>query len=368
MTYASAFTFCDMLEMLGSLVLVEVQLITPPSSDATYLPASHSLIVPDALTEIVRETFDLVASAPLRLIQRGLNDHYSLSTRQGEFVLRVYRHGWRSNADVQWELDLLQHVHTCGAPVAAPVPCRDGQWFTTLQAIEGVRQVAVFQQAPGRYTHFGSASQNRISPAACAEAFGRSMAHIHAAADTYQASTPRFPLDFNHLLDQPLAAIAHIFADFAREVDHLRMLTDDLRQLLAPALLTADRGACHGDMSGGNSTYWQGQVIHFDFDCAGPSWRAYDLGVFYWSLSINGHADDVWSPFLRGYRDERSISEADLRCVVAFAAIRVIWLMGLWCANAQHFGHHSLHAEYFAREYQRFDRLYAQAKQTLCAT
>ena len=193
------------------------------------------------------------------------------------------------------------------------------------------------------------------------------MAEIHAAADTYRASTQRFALDFAHLLDQPLAAIQQLFADFPRQVEDLRMHTDELRQHLAPYLGTADHGACHGDMSGGNSTYWHGQVIHFDFDCAGPGWRAYDLGVFYWSLWLNSHGDDVWQPFLRGYRADRRIAEADLLCVPAFAALRAIWLMGLWCANAPHFGYHTLHADYFAREYQRFHELYTRAKQALGA-
>jgi len=33
--------------------------------------------------------------------------------------------------------------------------------------------------------------------------------------------------------------------------------------------------------------------------------RAYELGVFFWSLSLDGHGDDVWQPFLRGYRSCR---------------------------------------------------------------
>jgi Ser/Thr protein kinase RdoA (MazF antagonist) len=337
------------------------------ASDTTALPASHSLIAPGALADIASQAFGLSVAAPLRLLQRGLNDHYALSTNEGQFVLRVYRHGWRSDGDVQWELELLQHLSTRGAPVAAAIPCRDGRWFTTLSAVEGTRQVAVFRQAPGIYTHFGATGQNRISPASCAEAFGRSMAEIHAAADTYQTAAQRFTLDFAHLLDQPLAAIQQVFADVPRQVAELRTHADDLRQRLAPYQPSADHGACHGDMSGGNSTYWQGQVIHFDFDCAGPGWRSYDLGVFYWSLWLNGHGDDVWQPFLRGYRAYRGIADADLLCVPAFAALRVIWLMGLWCANAQHFGYHTLHPDYFARECQRFHELHTRASQALSA-
>ena len=275
---------------------------TTASQVPTYMPATHSLIDEAPLADLARQVFGLHASAPLRLIQSGLNDHYALPTAQGDFILRVYRHGWRSNADVMWELGLVNHIVNCGAPVAAAVPCIDGRWFTELHAVEGIRQVAVFEHAPGSYTHFGANGRHRISPSTCAEAFGRSVAQVHAAADTYSTTTPRFPLDLTHLLDQPLAAIARIFADRPRDVELLYDLARQLRDMLARFLPTADWGVCHGDMSGGNSTYWQGQVIHFDFDCAGPGWRAIDLGVFFWSLSINGHGEDVWAPFLQGYR------------------------------------------------------------------
>jgi Ser/Thr protein kinase RdoA (MazF antagonist) len=321
----------------------------------------HSLIHPAVLTDLVQRAFGLHASAPARLIQSGLNDHYALPTAQGNFVLRVYRHGWRSNADVIWELGLVNHLIQCGAPVAAAVPCTDGRWFTELQAIEGIRQVAVFQHAPGIYTHFGASGHHRVSPSICAEAFGRSMAQVHAAADTYSTTVPRFPLDLNQLLDQPLAAIAQVFADRSNDVELVYNLARQLRHTMDRYLPLADWGACHGDMSGGNSTYWQGQVIHFDFDCGGPGWRAYDLGVFFWSLSINGHGDDVWVPFLCGYRSQRTLADTDLVLVSAFAAIRVIWLMGLWCANAQRFGYHTLHADYFEREQRRYQTLYEKA-------
>ena len=114
-----------------------------------------------------------------------------------------------------------------------------------------------------------------------------------------------------------------------------------------------DWGPCHGDVSGGNSTYSNGRVIHFDFDCGGPGWRAYDLGVFFWSMSVNGHGDEVWDRFLHGYSALRTPSSHDLAAVRAFACARVIWLMGLWCANAHVFGYHKLHDDYFDREARR---------------
>jgi Ser/Thr protein kinase RdoA (MazF antagonist) len=335
---------------------------TPPQTPPAYTPAIHSIIEPSTLGQIVHHDFGLCASRPIHLIQHGLNDHYALHTGQGDFVVRVYRSGWRSNQAVVWELELVDHLARCGAPVAACIPRTDGGWFSELQAIEGVRQVAVFRSAPGLYTHFGADGHNRISPVDCAEQFGRSVAEVHAAADSYHTEMSRFPLDPDHLLEQPLQAIAQVYAHRQRDVDGLRQVASQLRQLLERiGLDRLDWGPCHGDMSGGNSTYWNGRVFHFDFDCAGPGWRAYDLGVFFWSMSINGHGDEVWNRFLQGYRARRALSSDEVAAVRAFACARVIWLMGLWCANAHVFGYHKLHEDYFDREASWASDFYTQA-------
>lgn len=340
----------------------------PP--DAQFLrgpvPVTHALIAGDAVRTVVARAFGIAATGAVRLLQSGLNDHYLLPTHQGDHVVRVYRHGWRSDADVTWELALIAHLAQAGAPVAGCLRPRGDDWFRTLPAPEGRRQVAVFAWAPGPATHFGPSGTHRISPLHCAEPFGRSLAAIHAGADTFIPPTTRFVLDQAHLLDHPLAAITRAYP---RRVDALRTLHDGaatLAQLLdAIGPRRLDWGPCHGDCSGGNSTYTAGTVVHFDFDCGGPGWRAYDLGVFFWSLTINGHGDEVWVPFLRGYRAVRAFGDADQAAVPLFAGMRVIWLLGLWCANGERFGHARLHDDYLDREVAHLQTFVALAQRNL---
>ncbi len=126
-------------------------------------------------------------------------------------------------------------------------------------------------------------------------------------------------------------------------------------------LSSLDWGPIHGDMTGGNSTYWNGKVIHFDFDFAGPGWRAYDLGIFYWSRTIHGHGADVWQRFLRGYSSVRPLPRRDLSLVGAFAGVRELWLTGLWCAMAPVLGTHQLHEDLFDRSMRRLVAFYERA-------
>ncbi len=175
-----------------------------------YYPALHSLIRGDALTDLIHAGFGVRSTGDVLLIQSGLNDHYSLPTEEGERIVRVYRSAWRSDGEIDWELELLNHLRECAAPVAAGIRRTDGGWYSSIPAIEGVRQVALFERAPGVYTHFGSPGSKRISPADHAARFGRSIGEIHAAADNFRSKLLRFQLDLAYLIDQPLQAIARV--------------------------------------------------------------------------------------------------------------------------------------------------------------
>lgn len=319
-------------------------------SESAPAQAIHSIIDGAVLGELAARDFGLALIGPVQLIQHGLNDHYAMRTTQGDYILRVYRHGWRTPDDIVWELALLEHLEACHVPVAAGIRRADGGWYSNLVALEGTRSVAIFQRAPGAYTHFGAAGRHRVSPADCAAQFGQSLAALHAASDSFKPSTQRFALNLEHLLDEPLRAIQQVYAHRPQELAELERLADQLYALMEPARAKLDWGACHGDCTGGNSTFSNNEVIHFDFDCGGPGWRAYDLAVWYWSMTINTTPDSVWDQFLSAYRSHRTISQADIALIPAFAAIRVIWLMGLWCQNAPVLGFHKLHDDYLERE------------------
>jgi Ser/Thr protein kinase RdoA (MazF antagonist) len=66
-------------------------------------------------------------------------------------------------------------------------------------------------------------------------------------------------------------------------------------------------------------------------------------------------------PFIKGYRAVRMFNDEDFCVVVGFAAIRALWLFGLWCANAERFGYGALHSDRFAKELEQFDRRCSQA-------
>lgn len=39
-----------------------------------------------------------------KLLKRGLNDTYLVETEQGKYILRLYRRGWRTKEEIDFEL------------------------------------------------------------------------------------------------------------------------------------------------------------------------------------------------------------------------------------------------------------------------
>jgi Ser/Thr protein kinase RdoA (MazF antagonist) len=230
------------------------------------------------------------------------------------FALKLYHPG-RSLAEVRWETDLLVHLHAQRAPVAPPVQGSDG--YVTGLELAGVRRVAaLFRWAPGDKPTPSRATYRLLGAAA---------ARIHTAADTFAADSGRERYDLDVLIDEQLLRMepALVAAGRWREVVALGRR---LRGRIEGRHL--DWGVCHVDLTLDNVHLGDdGLVTVFDFDSAGPSFRAAEP----W-----GVARSSWpylAEWLTGYRAERPFSAQDEEAIAAFAIIgdlRVVaWKLGL---------------------------------------
>jgi Ser/Thr protein kinase RdoA (MazF antagonist) len=319
--------------------------------DATAVfPAVHTVLSSDALVSRVVARYDLGAVAWCRLHNRGMTDTYLVETASGRYVLRVYRAGWRTDADVHYELDALLHLHRAGVPVSHPLADRDGAFMHGVQAPEGRRQVVLFTYAPG----VPNGELPRGPRSDYPYLYGRGVATIHAATDGFTSPHPRVALDLAELIDRPMESIRplveHRTEDWQYLVGLSRALHERAERLPLAALET---GFCHGDFHGGNCHVDGDVLTFFDFDCCGPGWRAYDLAVCLWSNVVRGKprtAARRWREFLRGYREVRPLARANLEALPLFVAARHLWIMGLHAASGRYRGYSKLGAGYFKRE------------------
>jgi Ser/Thr protein kinase RdoA (MazF antagonist) len=246
-------------------------------------------------------------------------------------MLRVYRAGWRTLSDVLYEIDVLLHLERKGIPVSTPVPRRDGSLVREVLAPEGPRIAVLFTFAPGREPHDEPGYDDR---------YGRAVASLHDALDDFSSLHPRFSLDFDHLLDQPLAAIRPLLQHRPDEWQYVEQLAERLHaRLEALPLERLETGVCHGDFHGGNAHVDGETITFFDFDCCGPGWRAYEVAVFRWNASsLRRRAEPPWEEFLAGYTAVRPLADLDLAAVSIFVAIRHIWWVGLQCGDVRDWG------------------------------
>lgn len=330
---------------------------------AGIFPATYTVLSSDALVSQVVARYDVGEVAWCRLHKRGDTDTYLLHTASGPCALRVYRTGWRTDADVRYELDALLHLHRAGVPVAPPLADRDGTFMHVVQAPEGPRQIVLFPYAPG----VPSGELPRQAQADYPYLYGRAVATIHAATDGFTSPHPRFAIDLAELIDRPMQSIRPLVEHRTEDWQYLVGLSRALRERAEQLPLAAlETGFCHGDFHGGNCHVDGDVLTFFDFDCCGRGWRAYDLAVFMWSHMVGGKPRDVartWREFLRGYREVRPLARVDLEAVPLFVASRHIWMMGINAASAPDWGHWKM-ADRFLNFQLRFLRTWEHLRLT----
>ena len=241
------------------------------------------------------------------------NDVIAVTTPTGRFAFKLY-HLHRTDAEVQWEVDLIVHLMRNGAPVAKPVPGKHG--YVESFRVDGQDRVAaLFEWAPG------------VKPAPERDTYillGRAAAQTHGATDTFTSSLLRESYDAHILIDEQLHRMKNHLSE-AKRWKQAVALGERLKQVIAnPAL---DRGICHMDLTLEN-VHRQGDMITvFDFDSAGECWRAIE------PHGVLRSSKEYFEAWLDGYRSVRPFKRDDEIAVAAFSIIgdlRVVaWRLGL---------------------------------------
>jgi Ser/Thr protein kinase RdoA (MazF antagonist) len=260
-------------------------------------------MLPERVAAWFMKRYDIASSsATCRLIRSYTNDVYLIQTPPEKFVLKVYGLGWRTPAEVQYEIDLLQHLSARGVPVATPIAAADQEVLQSIASPAGRRIAVLFAYVPGEKP------QPPFRPALYEE-FGRAIARFHQVADDFVTSYPRRACDETVLIDEPVALAAALLSN-PNERAWLHQLASALKdRITAFAAAGLDWGPIHGDASLDNLHVTDdGKVILYDFDSGGPGWRAADLQG--WAANNAGyHA--CWDAFHRGYNRVRPLGEVD---------------------------------------------------------
>jgi Ser/Thr protein kinase RdoA (MazF antagonist) len=297
---------------------------------------THSLLHTDDLARLVEREYAIAAPVEVSLLNRGFNDTYLVADVEGDRrVLRVYNRDkyWiRSESDLRFELDLLEHLAAAGLGVIRPYQRIVGDRLGRLMAPEGQRCFALFTYAPGKPSYEAALTAEQWRE------FGSGIARMHLAMDAFQTSHDRYHLDEGILVQRPLASLAP-YAESGQAAAHLaelgklgERLIDEIHRLRA---ISGAYGIIHADLHRGNTHLsGDGRFVTFDFDHCGFGLRAYDLVALYRGPDSPEEDRERWAAVLVGYQQVRPLSQSEVDGFPALAACRAMWDIGDWLGAA----------------------------------
>lgn len=263
---------------------------------------------------------------------------------QGRFAFRIHQANYRTDAQIQSELDLMSYLVGEGIRTPKVVPTKSGVLFTTVTSagVGEPRQCDMFEWIEGKPLRETGQGLNVPLPELTAfyTEVGRIAASIHNAAERWQR-----PAGFDRPAwdgDGIFGVNAHL-GDFRRLTD----VTEQQRQLLAKIAdkandslaafgQTPDRyGLSHCDFLAENLFVCEGGIRLLDFDDAGESWYLFDLGTAVFDLLETPAYEPCLEALLSGYRELRELPDEHLQMLPAFIVARILSYLG-WCAKKTH--------------------------------
>ena len=276
------------------------------------------------MLKLVNTHYSLGEAQYCDLIRRGFNDHYLVEFEETKYIFRVYlkKYYIESPDAFQFELDLLEHLHQAGVPVAHALRKTDGELLGFTSTALGERAFALFSYAAGE-----EVTHDELMTLGRSFQLGKTMARLHLAANSFKSNHKRYHLDLNYLVDEPLRLMAQqedesssVLAqeEYERNRETLASLQpiDSLvHTVMALETSNDEFGIIHGDLHPGNVRFEGDQVTFFDFDHCAYGWRAYDLGP----MSFLPEAK--FEKVMEGYESVRPLSEGERSSLPAFCKI-----------------------------------------------
>jgi Ser/Thr protein kinase RdoA (MazF antagonist) len=237
---------------------------------------------------------------------------------RGVFALRIHQGNYRTDAQIQSELDLMTYLEREGIRTPSVVPTQSGSLFTTVSA-DGVtepRQCDVFKWIDGKPLRTTGQPIGEIAPPG-----------FHRPAWDAEG----------------ICGVNGVLGDFRRlegatdaQMRLMLDVSDKLTDVLADFGQSADRyGLSHGDFFAENIFVCEDGIRLLDFDDAGDSWYLFDIVTALFDLLGTPAYDPCFAAIVSGYREHRDLPDDHITMMPAFFLGRLLSYLG-WCAKSPH--------------------------------
>jgi Ser/Thr protein kinase RdoA (MazF antagonist) len=252
------------------------------------------LIDPAGLAGFLSLRYEIAVDSCV-LIRSFVNDVYRARAESGDLLVKIYRAGRLSPAEVDWEARLSRHLAERGIPVPAVQPGIDGELVQVADCAEGPRAVTVTEFARGE-------KPRPPFDGALYRGFGGAVAQLHEAALDFVTDRPRHSYD----LDAVITSTHRIVASGRLDPEDERRVDAAVADLgrARPMITALEPGIRHGDVTLDNLLLDGDRMIIYDLDLGGPGPLVADLT----GVASTPH----WPDFLAGYRSVRALGDDQL--------------------------------------------------------
>jgi Ser/Thr protein kinase RdoA (MazF antagonist) len=266
-----------------------------------------------------------MSQATLRLVAARENAVYEATEGAKRMALRLHRKGYRTDHELQCELEWMSAASRGGLSVPAPIRALSGAF---LIHVDGVQIDAVSWLTGDTLTN-ALPQLSKQQQVKLFHALGQTMARLHQISDAWQPPTgfARVHWDYEGLLGEtPLWNQFWNNPDLTKEDRSLFLrFRDRAREDLGHLSGHLDYGLIHADLVPGNVLY-DGQSLHLiDFDDGGYGFRLFEIATALLKHRGSGAFPDLKAALLTGYSDIRDI---DLSALPLFSAIRAATYVG----------------------------------------
>lgn len=307
-----------------------------------------------AALELAREAltlYGLPSDTPLELLKNRENFVFSLrevragaaaSAAPADYVLRVHRQGYHSDAELGCELDFVHALHTEGVAVPDFVTASDGRGFQVVGQGHpaGAHQVDL-QLLLDNHGGFGDERTGvdgtaNIDPADFHE-LGRLAAEVHNATERsgYTMAVPRDDWDLDGLVGQspawgdPLRLTELQGAEREVVTAAIARIRSDLRAYGTPAHRF---GPIHSDLTPENVLRTPSGLVLIDFDDFAAGWHLFDLATAIYFYTPHPRAAEYRAALFAGYESLRPLDAADHEVFPAILLARGLTYLG-WASD-----------------------------------
>lgn len=315
-------------------------------------PVIYSNLSINALVNRVLPNYDIGAVKKCQLWYRGLSDIYLVEMEAKRYILRISHHHWRSSAEIDFELELLDFLWQRQLPVAYPLRTKRGDLSVEINAPEGKRYGVLFSYA------LGKVPLGDLNPTQSRK-LGEIVAQLHQVAQDFCPRAYRQPLNLEYLLRDSVKALTPFLNHRKADLDYLFEITAQIEsQLRELPQKSPFWSVCWGDPHSGNTHFTSdSQLTLFDFDQCGYGWRSFDLAKFLQVSLRTGLSKQVKENFVAGYQSVCELTPMEINSLQALTQTAHIWMWAINLNRAKLFNWSWLDEGYFTHRLEQLKSL-----------